>query len=355
MTFVFGIGFVLLGLTILGNRLYLLRHRPDTAASVLPRLSVMIPARNEEANVSRVLRSVLAQDHPEFEVLIYDDGSEDRTLEEIQAFTSNPRLTVYYGEGPPAGWVGKVHALYRLTREARGEVYIFLDADVELTSPSALRAIATHFGTLPAPSVLTALPRLRGGGMLLVSLIPHIILMMLPWFLVRRIPLAQLGALNGQCWMIDAETYHRLEPHETLRAAVLEDVEIGRLMKSKGVTPVMADVRGLIDVYMYDDLGEAWRGLTKNAYLITGGSVPSVIGFLVMFVLYVVVAPLVNLWFAPIIIFLKGVTDRIGGFPIWISLLTPVSYLLAAAVLIASATGHLTGRVAWKGRNVAAT
>jgi hypothetical protein len=201
--------------------------------------------------------------------------------------------------------------------------------------------------------VLTALPRLRGGGLLMVSLVPHIILMMLPWFLVRRVPMRRLGALNGQCWMIDAATYRRLAPHAHHRNEVLEDVQIGRYLKENGVTPVMADVRSLLDVYMYRDLREAWDGLTKNAYLIAGGHPLAVLAFLASFAAVAVLAPTISLWFLLALFVLKGITDVIGRFPVWITVLMPLSYLLAAAVVITSTAAHLTGTVSWKGRNVA--
>jgi glycosyltransferase involved in cell wall biosynthesis len=364
MTIALAAGFVVLAGIIAGNVAYLHRHRSTRYVDVAtyaaasadaesPGLSVLIPARNEEANIGRAIRSILSQDHPSFELLVYDDGSEDDTRMEIDAFSADPRLRVFSGEGPPPGWVGKVHALYQVTRHARGDRFLFLDSDIELTDDRALRAIEAHHASLPDPSVLTALPRLRGGGQLLVSLVPHIILMMLPWFLVSRIRLDALGALNGQCWLIDADVYRRFEPHERLKSAVLEDVEIGRYLKSQGVTPVMADMRDILDVYMYRDLQDAWGGLSKNAYLIVGGNVLAVAGFLGALILYAGVAPVVSLWFAAGVFLLKGITDRIGGFPVWVSLLMPLSYLLATAVLLASTYGHLTGSVEWKGRNVA--
>jgi glycosyltransferase involved in cell wall biosynthesis len=353
MTLVFAVVFGVLGLTIVGNLFYLRRHRPGAIGRDLPFLSVMIPARNEEANIPRLLESILRQDHPSFEVLIQDDGSEDDTLEAIRAFSDDTRLRIYEGSGPAPGWVGKVHALYVLSRKARGDVYLFLDADVELTSATALQAMSFHYRSLPYAAVMTAMPWLRGGGQLLVSLVPHIILMMLPWFLVRRISIARLGALNGQCWMIDAETYHRHEPHEAHRAEVLEDVIIGRYLKSRGVTPVMADMRGILSVYMYKNLTDAWHGLTKNAYLMAGGHPLATITFLVAWTLVMVVAPMTSLWFVIVLFALKGVTDIAGRFPLWVTLLMPLSYLLAAGVLVASTTAHLTGRVSWKGRNVA--
>src|SRR5690606_31674351 len=136
------------------------------------------------------------------------------------------RLRVLHGDGPPPGWVGKVHALYQATRHARGDVYLFLDADARLSDPGALARLAARFTALPPDSVMTGLTRLVGGARLLVSLVPSAVLGQLPWALVRPVRAASLGALNGQCWMIDAAAYHRHEPHRHLPAEVLEDVLI---------------------------------------------------------------------------------------------------------------------------------
>lgn len=340
-----------LWLTLIANLVYLWRQPRRVPTSSTPAVSILIPARNEEANLQRLLPSLLSQTYPNVQVIVYDDGSEDGTGQVLEAFAA-PNLTVLRGEGPPPGWVGKVHALFEATRRATGEVYLFLDADTELADPDALARLVARFTALPPGSVLTALPRLRGGGLLLVSLVPHAILTGLPWPLVRPSPFGTLAALNGQCWMIDAGTYHRLEPHDHHRDEVLEDVQIGRYLKRHGIAPVLCDLRDDVAVYMYGSLREAWQGFRKNAYLILGGRFLS---FLLLFSLFVstyAVAPLVAPTFLLSVYGLKLVTDRITRFPIWLSLLTPVSWLLGLLLQLDSAIAYWTGRVAWKGRKV---
>lgn len=339
--------------TTLAGNLWYLRQHPRGAAlpSPPPRLSILIPARNEAENLRRLLPSLLQQDYPDIEIIVYDDGSHDDTWAVLQAHEA-PHLKALRGEGPPPGWVGKVHALYQATRAATGDSYLFLDADAALTDAGALRRLAARFAALPPDSVLTGLPRLLGRGHLLVSLVPNAILTGLPWPLVRRIALPSLGALNGQCWMIDAEHYHRFEPHEALPNEVLEDVQIGRYLKRNGLVPTLVDVQREVAIHMYAGMGAAWRGFRKNAYLILGGSPWAFGPLFIGFGLTYVIAPFLGVGLLASAYGLKAVTDRRAGFPLWVSLLAPVSYLLGSILQLDSALHHWTGRVAWKGRSV---
>lgn len=334
---------------LLSNLAYLRRQQASPPDS-LPTLSICIPARNEADNLRRLLPSLRAQDYPDLEILIWDDGSEDETWTVLES-ANNPRLTPLRGADPPADWVGKVHALYQCTRRASGDCYLFLDADAELRRPDALRRLVARHAGAPT-SVSSGFPHLKGAALLLVSLVPHALLRSLPWPLVARTRTPTLSALNGQCWLIDSAVYHAHEPHAAVKDEVLEDVAIGRFLKQQGYAPTLLDVQDLIAVYMYDGHREAWRGFRKNAYLLLGGTVPR---FLLMyggFVLTWLVAPLLSLWFLVSLYGLKLVTDRASGMPVYVSLLAPVSYLLGLILQLDSAVHHWVDHVTWKGRSV---
>jgi glycosyltransferase involved in cell wall biosynthesis len=334
---------------LIANLAYL-RRGPTAASSSLPPLSVCIPARNEADNLRRLLPSLQNQDYPDLEILVWDDGSEDDTWTVLEEH-SDERLIPLHGADPPDGWVGKVHALYQCTREASGGCYLFLDADAELTSADALRRLVSrHVGA--STTVSSGFPWLKGGAMLLVSMVPHALLRSLPWPLVHRTDLPSLSALNGQCWLVDADVYHTHEPHEHAKNAVLEDVVIGRYLKAQGHPPTLLDVQDLVSVYMYESYGDAWRGFRKNAYLLLGGTVPSFLAMYAGFVLTWLVAPFLSLWFLVSLYGLKLVTDRASGASVTVTLLAPVSYLLALLLMLDSALHHWIGRVSWKGRSV---
>jgi hypothetical protein len=345
---------------LLSNALSLRRSLRRTAPGE-PRVSVLVPARNEARNLGRLLPSLLAQDYPDFEVIVYDDGSTDGTGDVARALGGD-RVTVLRGEGPPAGWVGKVHALFQATRSASGEVYLFLDADAALTDAGALRRLVSRWRAVEeaarrselgeAGGVLSGLPQLRGGGELLVSLVPFAIVTSLPLALVPRTRMSALSSLNGQCWVIGAGTYHRHEPHRALPDEVLEDVMIGRLLKSLGARVELQDLRGEVHVWMYESLADAWRGFRKNVYLLQGGTPGRFLALHGLYTMAAVAMPARSRGLLTSILAMKVASDRLAGFGWGTALLAPVSLILSVLLPIDSAVSHWTGRVRWKGRAV---
>ncbi len=354
MTLLLAGAYLVFGAILLLNVRYLhgtrRRLAPTPAAS--PSISIIIPARNEAENLRRFLPGILAQRYPRFDVTVYDDGSDDATPHVLDALRA-PHLRTIRGEGPPPGWVGKVHALYQATRNVQGELLLFLDADTALTDADSLSRLVRRYLSLPPGSVLTGIARLVGGGRLLVSLVPFVILTYLPLVLVGRTRVARLSGMNGQCWMIDRPVYARLEPHLRHKAEVLEDVRIGRYLKARGVVPHSVDLQGEVQVHMYENLADAWLGFRKNVYPFMGERVWTFLALHVTYLAVFVLAPLVSPWFLVPLFALKGLADRLVGMPLGITLLAPVTLLLGAVLQLDSAVAHWTGRAQWKGRSVA--
>jgi hypothetical protein len=283
---------------------------------------------------------------------VYDDQSEDETSSVLAGF-GDARLRTITGGPVPDEWIGKVHALYRATRQARGHLYLFLDADVSLCSDNALRVLVSRYLALPVqPAVLTGFTHLVGRGLLLVSLVPNAVLTTLPWPVLRRFRLPGGGALNGQCWLTSAEIYHRHEPHRAFPAEVLEDVRIGRFFMANGVVPHLVDVRDEVRVRMYESFGGAWRGFRKNAYLLMSGNPAAFVPLATLFFAAFIVGPLLHPALLISIFLLKLSTDRVARMPWWVTMLTPVSVVMAVLLQWDSAIHHWLGRVEWKGRRV---
>lgn len=327
---------------------------------VTRRVSVLVPARNEADNLGALLPTLLAQRGVDAEVVVVDDASEDGTWGVLQAH-ADPRLVAVRGDGPPPGWVGKVHALYEATRRATGDVFVFLDADARLRDDRALGRLVGRWAANGGPgTALSGLPRYldRGPAALLTSLVPFALLAALPVPLVPRTARPSLGALNGQVWVLGAADYRRIEPHAAHRGDVLEDVLIGRTLKREGVRLHVEDLGPEVAVLMYRAFGEAWQGFRKNAYLLAGGRPLPFAVFLALYALTWVVPS--GLWLGGTaglaglgtLVLVKGLVDRAGRFPLWVSALAPVSLALGAALLLASAWAHARGTVAWKGRDV---
>ena len=334
------------------------RLRGGPAAPV--RVSVLVPARNEEATLPVLLPSVLAQRGVEFEVVVVDDASEDGTWAVLERH-ADPRLVPVRSAGPPAGWVGKTHALHTAAARATGQVFVFLDADAALRDADALGRIVGRWQRQGgAGTALTGMPHYldRGPGALLTGLVPFAVAAGLPVPLVHRTASPALSALNGQVWAVGADDYRRLSPHAAHASEVLEDVMIGRYLKRSGVRLHLVDLQRDVAVRMYGSFGEAWRGFRKNAYLLGGGTP---LRFALFFALYALVwvVPSVLWPVGPVglvplatLVFLKGLVDRWQGFPVWTTVCAPLVLALGAALQLDSALAHARGRVSWKGRSI---
>jgi len=339
-------------LLLLSNLFYFFA-RQRSPQRTIALLSIVVPARNEESNLPRLLDSVLAQRDVPFEVLVYDDHSDDGTWDVLQRYAErDQRIRPLNGPPLPAGWMGKNHALFQATRHATGSHYLFLDADVAYQDDGALARFLERAAGYSNHHAITVMPRFQGGGLVLVSMVINVFLIGLPWLLVRHLRMPALGALNGQCWMIDASHYHQHEPHRTLKAEILEDVMIGRFLKRQGITPVMLNGSRILDVYMYDSFADARLGFQKNAYLLLGGHWASFVFLHTGFVVTFLAALFVHWGFWLSLFGLKLVTDRVGRLPAWVTLLAPLSYLLAAYIQLDSARFHWRGDITWKGRAV---
>lgn len=342
----------LLACLILANALWLRRRSARPAPlKIFPSLTIIIPARNEEANLQRLLPTLLAQTYPAFDVIVYDDGSEDGTSDVVRRL-GDSRVRLIRGEGPPPGWVGKVHALAQASAAARGDVIAFLDADAELLRSDALERLVARFTTLPGEAVLSGLTHMVGGGALIVSAIPFAFLINLPLPLVPRLKLPLFSAMNGQFWMVARATYDRLQPHHRHPDEVLEDLVIGRDLMRHGVIVWMEDLQDDLAVHMYGSLAEAWRGLRKNVYLAMGGT-PLMVASVLAVYLLCFFGPLLNSpWFLLSLFALKGLTDRVARQPLRVTLLAPLTFVLLGALAVDSAVSHWTGTARWKGRRI---
>lgn len=316
-----------------------------------PLVSILVPARNEEHNLRRLIPALLNQHYRSFELIIYDDASEDGTWQVINSFDDN-RIRGLRGEGPPAGWAGKVHALHQAAQRASGEAFLFLDADTELKTPEALGRIIAKYQDMPTNSVFTGMPHYKGKGLILVSLVAHALLVSIPWGLLRWIPASSMSALNGQCWMIDRRLYHKYEPHRQVAGEVLEDVLIGRYLKKMGISPFLVDVQQEIAVHMYASFTDAWRGFRKNVYLLMGNNPISFLFVFMLFGVIFVAAPLIDPRMLVLVYLNKLATDIRSRFSLWISLLAPLGFLIGSTLQVDSAWSNLLGKVEWKGRKV---
>ena len=232
---------------------------------------MVIPARDEAAEIEGTVRSHLGQEYPDVRVIVVDDRSRDGTGEIAKALArEDPRVTVVSGAEPPEGWLGKPHALWQGARAAGADLLLFADADVRYHP----RALVEAVGILENRSLdlLAFFPRLEARGFWENVLMPYLaesVFLGLGFLArVRRVPIA-MGAGAGN--LIRRRTYDAVGGHPALRDSVVDDVRLAVLVKRAGFRVAAYRSEDRVFVRMYRGFRGVWNGFTKNvAYVYNG-------------------------------------------------------------------------------------
>lgn len=332
------------------------------------RVSVLIPARDEAANIAACVAAVLAQDHPVHQVVVFDDGSTDATPDILARLAADhPVVTVVNGDGLPPGWVGKPHACHQLARHATGDVLLFVDADVTL-HPEGLSRLAD---LLSDNDVVTAFPDQHTNSLAERLMMPLLCLTYTAWLPLLLIPHTQdprVLAANGQVLAIRRGALDALGGFAAVRQEVVDDMALCRLAKGTSSRVCFADGARIASCRMYRSGADLWAGFSKNLYEGIGGSIPALAGVILLYtvtmVLPFVAAPVAALvapaWLPAA---LAGVTlnlltramlaARFGHSPLSV-LLHPIAVIGLLAIAVNSARWSLQGAIHWRGRTYAA-
>ena len=244
-----------------------LRDFPPAADSDCPKISILVPACNEEATVEAAMRSLLALDYPALEIIAIEDRSTDRTAEILNRLAAeHARLRVLHVTELPEGWLGKNHALHVGAAEATGDWLLFTDADV-VFEPESLRKIAALLAARPCDH-LVALPRVEAGSFWERVFIPFFMIIFHIRFRTWEAPwkwapgYVGVGAFN----MLRADVHRSLKVHERLRMEVGDDIFLGQLLKRSGYRQLMAQAEEDIHVRWAIGFRGVMQVLMKNAY-----------------------------------------------------------------------------------------
>lgn len=257
-----------MALILLSNLLLFPRLRAPQSRRIhsSPLVSLLVPARNEANHIDGVVQSLRAQTYPNVEILILDDHSEDGTAQIAQtAAQADPRVRILTGAPLPTGWGGKNWACHQLAQQARGEWLIFTDADVRWQTTAlesvlnlAQRECADLLTVWSSQITVTWAERLT------VPLMAMVVWAYLPIFGTHFTPFAAFATANGQCMVFRRGAYQKINGHEGVRGAIIEDIQLARRIKSAGLRLRMADGAGLITCRMYQNWGEVRSGYAKN-------------------------------------------------------------------------------------------
>jgi chlorobactene glucosyltransferase len=338
-----------------------------------PRVSIVIPARNERRNVERCLRSVVASRYPSLEVFLVDDHSEDGTGEIARAIAAaDGRLRVL--ESPPLapGWFGKQWACAVGARAARGEILLFADADTEHAPDLVPRAVNAMRGLNADLMSVAGWQELGSFWERLLQ--PQVFAMLMIRYGgtdgVNRARRPEDVIANGQCFLVRRDAYEAIGGHETVRQHVAEDLMLAQAMARSGRRVRLVLGPEQLSTRMYTSLRELIEGWGKNIY--AGGLYTVPFGAIgrALYPVGLVAAPILSL--LPVVALLLALAGALPSALAWSSIATaamtvwwalvyrsveePVHYALlyplgSAVLLYICVRAVLRGRrVAWKGR-----
>lgn len=323
--------------------------------------SIIIPVRNEESNLPGLLAALYKITYPRLEIIFVDDSSTDQTPYLLTAaMKSDPRMRVISAGGLPEGWRGKPHACWVGAGIAAGEILLFMDADV-VPSPDFIESLNTVFQA-KKPAAVSVFP-----GQVYESMGERLVVPMMMWFLLTFLPLAlvfrsrrpSLTAANGQCFAFTRASYDGIGGHAAVKNQIVEDMELGRLLKSKGKTLLPQLGQAGLQCRMYTSFSAAVDGFTKNFY--PGFRGPGIaFSCLLLFIFVVFCFPFLVLLadsrFIIIVALLllerAAVAFRSGDAVLTNCALYPVQILVFLYIGVRSLLLTGKGHIQWKGRSV---
>ncbi|MBD3271586.1 MAG: glycosyltransferase [Elusimicrobia bacterium] len=336
----------------------------ETTVKNIPRVSVIIPARNEEKTIPRLIHSLHNQTVKPYEVIVVDDHSEDRT----RAVALQNNVRVVTSQPLPSGWLGKPWACHQGAREAQGDILVFLDADAFMEHDGFQKLITTLSAQNAAISV-NPYHRISHAYESFSAFFNIMQMVGMDVFSMKKN--VQPAGMFGPCLMISRADYVRCGGHESVKHEILEHYALGRQLKAHGIQTRLYGGRGCVNVQLYPDgissLIQGWsksfaagaHNTSKHTMRLSGiwisGLIMAPIVFMSALVighasLIPVTAVVYSMYCAQIFIHLR----RLGNFSWWASVLYPV-LLVFFLILFVRADYRLRKKriVEWKGRNIA--
>lgn len=240
----------------------------------LPLISVLVPARNEEKTIGICLASLLKSNYPHLEILVLDDNSKDRTYSIVQEFSEKHKnLRIIKGKKLPPGWNGKNWACHQLSQAAKGEWFLFTDADT-CHSP---HSITTAFeAAQKSHSVfLTVIPGLitkTWAEKLVLPVIHFAFFVLLPYNIINFRGNCRLAIGIGPFLFIQRSCYYSCGGFEAIKTEILDDMALANRVKKRKERLCVIDGTELLTVRFYTCFREVWTGLSKNSFQAIGSS-----------------------------------------------------------------------------------
>jgi glycosyltransferase involved in cell wall biosynthesis len=323
-------------------------------------VSILIPVRNEQNNILTLLQSIKEQDYQNYEVIILDDDSTDQTFDICRKFADkHSNFSIVKGDTLPRNWLGKNYACYQLAAQARGNYFLFIDADEQINTGLINSAIhRMHTNKLSLLSLFANQQMQTIGELLVVPLMHYILLNLLPLRLIYLVKNYNVAAASGQFMLFSADAYRKHQWHEQVKHKVVEDVEIMRLVKAAGLNGESLLANGMISCRMYTSYGEAINGFSKNFLAAFNYNI---LWFLIYIVLIIggpmIILMTLNLslvlFMVGLILLTRAMISLSTGQNAWHNIiLHPAQMFSLALVAFLAIQRHLTKTMTWKGRKI---
>ncbi|MEW6094161.1 MAG: glycosyltransferase [Chloroflexota bacterium] len=357
--------------TALINYFTVRRFDQYPASEELPHVSVLVPARNEERNIEACVKSLLGQDYPDFEVIVLDDHSTDRTrLILDRLLETHPGLKVQNGAPLPEGWLGKHWACQQLYQASSGDLLLFTDADTRHT-PDMLRASVSAL-LAEGADLVTAFPHedvVSWGEKLVVPFIGFGILTFIPLRLVQRLRWSALSITIGQFMLFRRMAFEAVGGFEAVRTEIVDDVCLGRNIISGGFEWRLMDGTQHVSCRMYRGFWEAVNGFGKSIFAVFDFRIlPYLFAWLLIGLTFLEpILALVSRWLrhpltplepepaslaVALSLLLWSAAYRRFKFPAYMVLFYPLTMLLFLLVALRSFVQTATGTATWKDRTL---
>ena len=245
------------------------RHTPfldkfENTSKTNPKVSIILPARNEEKFIEKCLDSLINQDYKNYEIIVIDDSSEDKTGEIILSYAKkHANVIPVSARVKPEGWMGKNWACMEGYKKATGELLLFTDADTKHSNNVISLAVA-HLNSFNLDA-LSAIPK-----MLTFDFWTNITLPMISTFLHTRFsalnvnnPSKKTGYFFGSFFILKKTTYQEIGTHEGVKHEIIEDGALGKKVKDAGYKIKMVRGEHLIDAVWARDKGTLWNALKR--------------------------------------------------------------------------------------------
>ena len=232
-----------------------------------PRVSLILPARNEALTIEAALSSLLLSDYPDLEVHLVNDRSTDATGELLDAIASrDPRLVVHHVSALPSGWLGKLHAMHIASRAVSGEYVIYADADVHFAPKAIKSAVAWAEGE--RLDMLALIPKMTSEGLLLSATLGSFGGLFLAGTKARQVNRGKPGAYAGvgAFNMVRRSVFERSAGWEWLKGEIADDLGLAYIMHEAGAAARIAMAPELLSLRWYESLTDFVLGLEKNIF-----------------------------------------------------------------------------------------